>query len=71
MIQIKTLNSEHTIIGDFKKGIFLDITKRNDYSMGKRKSFWRVDSGSQTISSLNSTKAEAIKESRKWLSKNL
>lgn len=71
MIQTRILNSEHTIIGDLKKGIFLDITKHYDYVMGKKRSFWRVDTGSQTISSLNRTKTEALKKAKIWLSKNL
>ena len=71
MLEIKTINSELTIIGYFEKGKWLEITKHYDYQMdGTRKSFWRVDNSNYTISSLNRTKAEALKEARRWIKNN-
>ena len=71
MLEIRTINNELTLIGYFKKGKWLEISKHYDYTMsGNKKSFWRVDDSCRTISSLNRTKAEAIKEARKWIKDN-
>ena len=70
MLEIKTINSELTLIGYFEKGKWLEISKHYDYTYDGKKSFWRVDTATHTISSLNKTKAEAIKEARKWIKNN-
>ena len=70
MVETRVLNAEHTIIGDFKDGKWLDVTKHYDIDFnGIEKSFWRVDTGSETISTLNRTKKEAMEDARKYLKK--
>ncbi len=64
-LSIEVVNSELTLIGYFEEGKWLEISKHND-----GKIFWRVDNSSYTVSSLNRTKAEAMKEARKWIRDN-
>ena len=68
MLEIKTINNELTMIGYFKKGLWLEISKHYETTMGgKARYFWRVDSACGTISTLNRTKAEALKEAREYI----
>lgn len=65
-MKIETMqDGNNTIIGYFREGKVLDIIKCWD-----GRTFYRVDYNSHTISSLNRTKAEALKEARKYIAKN-
>lgn len=64
-LRTEVINSELTLIGYFEEGKWLEVSKHND-----GRTFWRVDNSNYTISSLNRTKAEAMKDARKWIKDN-
>ena len=71
MLEIRTINAELTMMGYFRKGLWVEISKHTEYTIsGTKKTFCRVDGAWGTISTLNDTKAEAIKEARAYIRKN-
>lgn len=64
-IEVRTIDENLTLVGYFNRNYinYVEVSKHYDGRI-----FWRVDNGSgYTISSLNRTKTEAIKEARKYI----
>lgn len=64
-IEVRTIDKDLTLVGYFNRNCvdYVEVSKHSDGRI-----FWRVDNESgYTVSSLNRTKAEAIKEARKYM----
>lgn len=68
-LETRVINSELTLMGYFKEGFVLELSKCYEYSMGEKRTFWRIDNNGYTVSTLNRTKAEAMKEARAYIRK--